>query len=200
MDIEKIYKEIIQSRSNYQIEKFVLGQHHSPEMQYHQLIMELRSLKQNQKIEKLKLEKTLIEANELLETGKKSDVVESEIKKEEAKEIELSLHISQKEIDYFERLLQKFPSFTRQEIENKQKDYWETKLTRVAQLQFLGSQTGVNWAQLDALQQANLIEQSIEEIPTLSKIKNNFLQLTINRKRGKNDWLPISITLLNTRC
>lgn len=187
MDIEKIYKEIIQSRSNYQIEKFVLGQHHSPEMQYHQLIMELRSLKQNQKIEKLKLEKTLIEANELLETGKKSDVVESEIKKEEAKEIELSLHISQKEIDYFERLLQKFPSFTRQEIENKQKDYWETKLTRVAQLQFLGSQTGVNWAQLDALQQANLIEQSIEEIPTLSKIKNNFLQLTINRKRGKND-------------
>ena len=44
MSIQDAIKEITQSRSKYQIERFVIGQHHSLEMQYYQLCLEASGL------------------------------------------------------------------------------------------------------------------------------------------------------------
>jgi hypothetical protein len=43
-DIEKAIAEIQQPRSRFQLERFVLGQHPTPEMQYYQTCIELQDM------------------------------------------------------------------------------------------------------------------------------------------------------------
>lgn len=184
MNITEAAKEIIQNRSNYQLEKFVLGQHHSPEMQYHQLVIELNSLINNKKETQLRIEKIKAEAEELRATGRKSDAIEAQIKELPLEDFENSVFSQQREIDYLESLFAKSHKYTRKEIESAQKDYWEQRLIRVAQLQMLSRQGGVDWAQLDAIQQANIIEKAMLQIPTFNYITDETNKLRLG---GKND-------------
>lgn len=185
-EIINIYKETLQSRSNYQLRNFVLGQHDSPEVQYKQLLMEMHSLITGLEETKLQIEKIEAEIEELQATGKKSDAIEAKLRKLKISEKETHISSMEKELDYLKTVYNNSIQYTPEEIEQAQKAYWDSRLTRVAQLQFLSQQTGVSWAQLEALQQANIIEQAITEIPTLSKIENHMTQLTIDRK-DKND-------------
>lgn len=185
-DIEEAILEISQSRSRYQIEKFVIGQHGTPEMQYYQLVLEAKSLIssiEETKLQQLKLES---EIEELDATGKKSDYFEARLKELKLKDIQITLSGNQKELDYIRELFEQFPKFTREEIEKGQADYWENRLLKVAQMQMLSRQGGVDWAQLEALQQANIIEESLTEIPTMSKIRNSFNRLTISEEQNDN--------------
>jgi hypothetical protein len=187
MTIESAIKELRQSRSKYQLEKFVLGQHHSPEMQYYQLVLEASGLINSIKETTLTIRKLEAQAEELRETGKKSDAIEAEIKELRIEDMKLQLIGVQRELAFLEELFEQFPKFTRDQIEAGQKDYWETRLMRVGQLQMLSRQGGVDWAQLEALHQANIIEQALMEIPTMSHLQNNTMALPIQIKENTND-------------
>lgn len=182
MDIKKAAKEIMQNRSNYQLEKFVLGQHHSPEMQYHQLVIELNELLKFKKETALRIEKIKAESEELRSTGKKSDAIEADIKELSLEDMENALSSQQKEIDHLQALFDASYKYSREEIESAQKEYWETRLTRVAQMQMLSRQGGVDWAQLEALQQANVIENALIQIPTFNYITNEHNMLEIGKE------------------
>lgn len=182
INIKQAAKEITQNRSNYQLEKFVLGQHHSPEMQYHQLVIELNGLLKNKKETELRLKKIKAEAEELRATGKKSDAIEAEIKELSLEDMENTLFSQQREIDHLQALFDASHKYSREEIEAAQKDYWEQRLTRVAQLQMLSRQGGVDWAQLDAIQQANIIEKALVEIPTFNYITDETNKLQLGEK------------------
>jgi hypothetical protein len=182
MTIEAAIKEIRQSRSRYQLEKFVLGQHHSPEMQYYQLVLEASGLISAIKESELNIQKLKAEAEELRETGKKSDAIEAQIKELRVEDYELNLIGTRRELGYLKELFEQFPKFSREEIEAGQKDYWETRLMRVGQLQMLSRQGGVDWAQLEALHQANIIEQALLEIPSMSHLQNNTMTLPIQER------------------
>lgn len=187
MKIEAAIKEIRQSRSRYQLEKFVLGQHHSPEMQYYQLVLEASGLISAIKESELIIEKLRAEADELRETGKKSKIVKAKMKELQAEEQELNLIGTRRELAYLEELFERFPKFTREQIEAGQQQYWEHRLMRVAQLQMLSRQGGVDWAQLEALNQANVIERALNQIPTMDLIKDNTMTLPIQTKDNTND-------------
>ena len=174
--------QIQQSRSKYQIEKFVLGQHHTPEMQYYQLCVETNGLINAIAETELTIEKVKAQADELLATGKKSDEIEAKIKLLSVPALETQLIGSKRDLDYFEELFERFPEYTREEIEAAQQDYWETRLTRVAQLQMLSRQGGVDWAQLEAVYQAGIFEKAINEIPTMSHL---LPQVEIKKTRKK---------------
>jgi len=170
MNIKEAINEIQQSRSKYQIEKFVIGQHHSPEMQYYQLCLEANSVITNIEETELRIEKVKAEVEELLSTGKKSDAIEAKIKMLAIESLERNLIGSKRELAYMEELFDQFPKFTRDEIEAAQQEYWETRLTRVAQLQMLSRQGGVDWAQLEAVYQAGIMEEALKQIPTMNHI------------------------------
>lgn len=170
MNIKDAIKEITQNRSKYQIEKFVIGQHHSAEMQYYQLCREANVVMDTIEQTKLRIEKVKALADELRETGKRSDAIEAQIMELSISGMEESLISSQRELDFMQELFDQFPKFTRQEIEDAQQAYWETRLTRTAQLQMLSRQGGVDWAQLEAVYQAGIMEQALAEIPTMSHI------------------------------
>jgi hypothetical protein len=185
MNVQQKINEIQQSRSRYQIEKFVLGQHHSPEMQYYQLCMETNGVINAIAETELRIEKIKAEAEELLETGKKSDAIEAKIKLLSVPALETQLIGSKRELAYFEQLFAEFPNYTREEIEAAQKDYWETRLTRVAQLQMLSRQSGVDWAQLEAVYQADIMDKALLEIPTMNHIIKNPELLTSQEEQEK---------------
>jgi predicted RNase H-like nuclease (RuvC/YqgF family) len=170
MNIETAIAEIRQSRSGYQLEKFVLGQHHSPEMQYYQLCLEASGLISTIKETQLRIEKVKAEAEELRETGKKSDAIEAQIKELSIPDLELHITGSQRELDHLQKLFDEFPKFTREQIEAAQQDYWETRLTRVAQLQMLSREGGVDWAQLEAIYQTGTLPNALATIPTMHHI------------------------------
>jgi hypothetical protein len=187
MDIKDAIKEIRQSRSRYQIEKFVVGQHQSPEMQYYQLCVEMNGLINTIKETKLRIQKVQAEAEELRETGKKSDAIEAEIKEMSIEELENHILGSERELAFMQELFDQYPKYTREEIEEAQPAYWEQRLTRVAQLQMLSAQGGVDWAQLEAIYQANIMEKALEQIPTMNFVEDRPEVLIIENKEKKND-------------
>lgn len=170
MDIRQAISEIAQNRSRYQIEHFVIGQHHSPEMQYYQLCREASAVINAIEETKLRIKKAIAEAEELRESGKKSDAIEADIKELSVAGLEENLVSSQRELAVIEEIFEQFPKFTRDEIEAAQQDYWETRLTRVAQLQMLSRQGGVDWAQLEAVYQAGIMEEALAAIPTMNHL------------------------------
>lgn len=186
MDIKDAIKEIKQSRSRYQIEKFVVGQHHSPEMQYYQLCVEMNGLINTIEETKLRIQKVEAECEELRETGKKSDAIEAKIKERSIEELENHILGSERELAFMKELFEQYPKYTREDIEAAQPEYWETRLTRVAQLQMLSAQGGVDWAQLEAIYQANIMEKALEQIPNMSFIEDRD-EVLIIKDRKNND-------------
>ena len=184
MNIKDAIKEIRQSRSRYQIEKFVIGQHHSPEMQYYQLCVEMYVLINTIEETKLRIEKVKAECEELRETGKKSDAIEAQIKERSIEELENHILGSERELAFMQELFDRYPKYTREEIEEAQPAYWETRLTRVAQLQMLSAQGGVDWAQLEAIYQANIMEKALEQIPTMNFVEDRDEVLIIESKEN----------------
>jgi hypothetical protein len=187
MNIQEVAKEIRQSRSRYQLENFVLGQHHSPEMQYYQLVIEASGLISTIKETELRIEKIKAEAEELRETGKKSDAIEAQIKELSVADLETHILGSQKELEHLEELFEEFPKFTREQIEAAQAGYWETRLTRVAEMQMLSRQSGIDWAQIEAIYQTGKLPEAMLTVGTMKHInapRPNYISI---EKEGTND-------------
>ena len=181
MKLEEALEIINSGRTRYQLKHFVLGQHHSPEEQFRQLLLEANSLIEGIAEQELEMKKLEAEAEELRATGKKSDGYEAELKELKARSKKKHLKGMSEELAYIKAMFEDSPKFSKEEIEDAQADYWKTRLTRVAQLQMLSRQGGVDWAYLDSLQQAGIIEEALARIPSFDLLTNeqNKLQLGI---------------------
>jgi hypothetical protein len=189
MNINEAMAQISQSRSRYQIEKFVIGQHHSPEMQYYQLVLEASGLISSIPETELRIEKLKAEAEELRETGKKSDSIEAKIKELAIPSLQNNLAGQRRELAFMEELFLQYENYTREQIEATQPDYWRNRLMRVGEMQMLARQGGVDWAQLEALYQADLLPDAITEMPTMVHLEGKPRTLLTAEvvKKEKND-------------
>jgi len=177
MNIETAIKEIQQSRSRYQLEKFVVGQHDSPEMQYYQLVIEANGTTNSIKETELRIEKVKAEADELRETGKKSDSIEAQIKELSIPELETQLIGQRRELAFMEELFSQYENYTREDIELAQPEYWRSRLMRVGEMQMLARQGGVDWAHIQALYQADVLHEAITKMPTMAHLDGKSNQL-----------------------
>ena len=181
MNIQTAIKEIQQSRSRYQLEKFVVGQHDSPEMQYYQLVIEANGTINSIKETELRIEKVKAEADELRETGKKSDSIEAQIKELSIPELETQLIGQRRELAFMQELFSQYENYTREDIELAQPEYWRNRLMRVGEMQMLARQGGVDWAHLQALYQADVLHEAITKMPTMSHLDGKSTQLLTAR-------------------
>tara|TARA_R110000868_G_scaffold151151_1_gene374782 strand:- start:400 stop:981 length:582 start_codon:yes stop_codon:yes gene_type:complete len=177
MNIQNAIKDIQQSRSRYQLEKFVVGQHDSPEMQYYQLVVEANGTTNSIKETELRIEKVKAEAEELRETGKKSDSIEAQIKELSIPELETQLIGQRRELAFMEELFLQYENYTREDIELAQPEYWRNRLMRVGEMQMLARQGGVDWAHLQALYQADVLHEAITKMPTMAHLDGKSDQL-----------------------
>ena len=117
--------EIQQPRSPFQIQKFVINQHATTEMQYYQCVTEIQALYYTIKTVSLDMEIEELKIARLRKTG-------DAINELEAQKIELGLEQTRlvgigafRELDTLLNIFETFPKkFTRQEIDEAQPDYW----------------------------------------------------------------------------
>jgi len=161
MNITDAITEAQQPRSRYQLVHFVLGQHDTPEMRFYQLCLELQDMGFKLRMAQLNVRKTEVEIARLLETGDELDAIEAEEKQVGLDQTEIVMRGAERELAILTDLFDESQKFTRDEIEHAQPEYWQKRLTRQTNLQLMAG--GVQWAQLDSLRQAGLLDELIAE-------------------------------------
>lgn len=163
-DIEKAIAEVQQPRSRFQLERFVLGQHSTPEMQYYQTCIELQDMIYKYKLAKITVQKQEVKIKNL---RLKNDEL-SELKAQEIeiglKQTRLALLGAEREIAHLIDIFNSFKhKFTRDEIEQAQPDYWKARLTGNAKAMLIGG-VSVNPAHIEAMQQAGILDEFVLEV------------------------------------
>jgi hypothetical protein len=161
-DIVKLFAEVNQPRSKFQLENFVLKQHDTSEMQYVQCLTELESLYYTVRSVSLKLKKDEIEIKRLRETGDEIDEIEAQLKELGIEQTRLVGVGTFREIKILLDLLKTFPRYTREEIEKAQPDYWNKRLTRQYDLQVATKDAGAA-GHLNSLIQSGAVEYNYPE-------------------------------------
>ena len=161
MNIADAIAEVQQPRSRYQLVHFVIGQHDTPEMRFYQLMLELQDMGHKLRMAELGVKKARIEIARLLETGDELDAVEAEEKQVGLEQTLIVMQGALREVAVLEELFDSCQHYTRDEIEHAQPDYWQARLTRQTNLQLLSGT--VQWAQLDSMRQAGLLDGYIAD-------------------------------------
>jgi predicted transcriptional regulator len=168
-EIDKAIAEIQQPRSRFQLERFVLGQHATPEMRYYQTVIELQDMIYKYKLAQIAVKKSEVKIAKLRESGDELD----ELK---AQEVELGLIQTrftmlgaERELAHLVDIWNGFEQkFTREEIEAAQPDYWQARLTNNAKAMLMGG-SGVNAAHIEAMEQAGVLESFVAEVEKTKK-------------------------------
>jgi len=167
--IEHAIAEVQQPRSRFQLERFVLGQHATPEMQYYQVCLELQDMLYKYKLAELNKKKTDLKIARLRATGDELD----ELK---AQEIELgqaqtayAVIGAQRELAHLIDIWESFEhKYTRAEIEAAQPDYWQARLSNNARAMIMGG-AGVSPAHIEAMEQAGVLDNFVAEVEQTKK-------------------------------
>ena len=161
MNIPDAIAEVQQPRSRFQLVHFVIGQHDTPEMRYYQLCLELQDMGYKLRMAQLGVRKAEVEIARLQATGDDLDAVEAEEKQVGLEQTQIVMRGAERELAILTDLFDESQKFTRDEIEHAQPEYWQKRLTRQTNLQLMAG--SVQWAQLDSLRQAGLLDQVIAE-------------------------------------
>jgi hypothetical protein len=167
--INKAIAEVQQPRSRFQLERFVLGQHATPEMQYYQTVLELQDAIYKYKLAVINVKKSELKIARLRATGDELD----ELK---AQEVELGLTQTafamvgaEREMNHLLEIFDTFThKYTREEIEAAQPDYWQARLTNNAKAMLMGGQS-VNAAHIEAMEQAGVLDNFVAEVEKTKK-------------------------------
>ncbi len=155
MNVADAIAEIQQSRSRYQLERFVVGQHDTPEMRYFQICIELQDMEYKLAYATLAVRRGEIEVERLQSTGDELDAADADIKSLELVQTRLAMIGAEREVACLRDMFAASPKYTRAEIEEAQPDYWRARLTRQYELQHATGQVG--WGQMDTMLQAGML-------------------------------------------
>jgi hypothetical protein len=161
-DIVELFAEISQSRSDYQLEKFVVNQHDTDEMRYVQTLLEVQQIYYTVKYLSLETKKNQIKIDRLKATGDEIDAIDAE-------QIELGMEQSKlaalgtlRELETLLSILKKFPRYTRTDIEAGQADYWLKRMNRQIETDQMGGRPSIA-AHLNSLIQMGELRHITED-------------------------------------
>jgi hypothetical protein len=168
-EIDKAIAEVQQPRSRFELERFVLGQHALPQMQYYQTVIELQDMIYKYKLAQIAVKKAELKIDKLRKTGDELD----ELK---AQEVELGLVQTrftmlgaERELKHLVEIWDSFEhKYTRDEIEQAQPDYWQARLTNNARAMLMGG-SSVNAAHIEAMEQAGVLDSFVAEVEKTKK-------------------------------
>jgi hypothetical protein len=167
--IEKAIAEVQQARSNFQIDKFVIGQHSTPEMQYYQVCIELQDAIYKYQLAQINLKKEQILIDRLQATGDEIDSLTAQEKEMGMRQTRLALLGHEREMNHLISLWNDFGTkFSREEIELAQPQYWQARLTDNAKAMLMGG-SPVNAAHIEAMEQAGILDSFVAEVEKTKK-------------------------------
>lgn len=162
-EIKAAIAEVQQPRSRFQLEHFVLGQHATPEMQYYQTCIELQDMLYKYETVKLDVQITEEKINELRAKGDKISELKAQKKELGLEQTKVVMLGHERELAHLVDIWKSFDHrFTRDELEAAQPEYWKQRLVKGANAMIMGG-GGVNASHLEAMEQAGILEQFIQE-------------------------------------
>lgn len=129
-EIVELFAEISQSRSDYQLEKFVVNQHDTDEMRYVQTLLEIQNIYYSVKHMNLEAKKDKIKLERLRATGDEIDAIEAEQLELGMERASLAALGTYRELETLLKILSQFPRYTRADIEANQLEYWTKRMHR----------------------------------------------------------------------
>lgn len=161
-ELDKVSEGFVtQSRSRYQIENFVIGQHDTEQMQYRQIIIEAQDLIHKIKKAEIQIQKMNLQITDL-SNGNELEKLEAMEIALDKRYLEITLAGSYRELSVLQDLFNAFPKYSSEEIEANQREYWEKRLTRQAHIDALSTQQGISTGNLTSMLQANLLRNEVE--------------------------------------
>jgi hypothetical protein len=165
------FDNVQKSRSRFQLEKFVVGQHDTPEQQYKQTLLEIQNLYYTLKVINLEVKKDKIEIDRLRSTGDEIDELNAQIKELGMEQTYRSamgaLHELQDLVEIWESFEHKY---TQEELELSQPEYWAKRLHRQSVLESIGG-TQAQASHLDALRQIGAIAVGVDGITAKNPVE-----------------------------
>jgi hypothetical protein len=147
--IKVAFSKVAQPRSDYAIERFVVGEHETQERQYAQCVTEL--WRKATSIRRAEIEL----AKKEREISSCSDDLDQELLALDMEEIRFAIAGAQAEFQTLFRIFESLPDFTAEELQAGEERYWTLRLARQAQIDI--EATGrVGVGNLDALRQAGM--------------------------------------------
>ncbi|HXE63240.1 MAG TPA: hypothetical protein VN519_06840 [Bryobacteraceae bacterium] len=148
------FAQIQQPRSDYQIEHFVLGQHHTGPRQYMQCVLELQIKYFNIRRAKLAYEEVLLDIQDMTELDSPRNQIALARKQVDLEEAELGLLGAFREFWTLFRLWQAFPrQYSHAELQAAETAYWHKRL--MTQAEHDRAATGrIGVGNLEAIRQA----------------------------------------------
>ena len=167
--IDKAIAEVQQPRSRFQLERFVLGQHATPEMQYYQTVIELQDMIYKYKLAQINVKKAETKIAKLRATGDEINELKAQERELGLAQTKFAMIGAEREIAHLIDIWNGFQKkYTREEIESAQPDYWQARLTNNAKAMLMGG-AGVNPAHIEAMEQAGALDSFIEAVEQSKK-------------------------------
>jgi hypothetical protein len=168
-EIEKAIAEIQQPRSRFQLERFVLGQHATPEMQYYQTVLELQDAIHKYKVAVIAVKKSELKIVKLRATGDELDELKAQERELGLAQTKLAMIGAKREMEHLVEIFDSFThKYTREEIEAAQPDYWQARLTNNAKAMLMGG-SSVNAGHIEAMEQAGVLDSFVAEVEKTKK-------------------------------
>jgi hypothetical protein len=168
-EIEKAIAEVQQPRSRFQLERFVLGQHATPEMRYYQTVIELQDMIYKYKLAQIAVKKTEAKIAKLRSTGDEIDLLKAQEQELGLAQTRFTMLGAERELGHLVDIWNGFDhKFTRAEIEQAQPDYWQARLTNNAKAMLMGG-SSVNAAHIEAMEQAGVLDSFVAEVEKTKK-------------------------------
>jgi predicted transcriptional regulator len=168
-EIEKAISEVQQPRSRFQLERFVLGQHATSEMQYYQVCIELQDMIHKYKLAEINKKKTDLKIERLRSTGDELDELKAQEIELNQSQNKYAVIGAQRELAHLIDIWETFQhKYTREEIEAAQPDYWQARLTNNAKAMLMGG-ASVNPAHIEAMEQAGVLDSFVAEVEKTKK-------------------------------
>jgi hypothetical protein len=167
--IQEAILEVQQPRSRFQLERFVMGQHLTPEMQYYQTCIELQDMIYKYKLAQINVQKSELKISKLRGTGDEMSELKAQERELGLEQTRIAMVGAEREVAHLVQIWESFEhKFTRAEIEAAQPEYWNARLTANARAMLMGG-TSVNAAHIEAMEQAGVLGNFIEEVSQSKK-------------------------------
>jgi len=168
-EINKAIAEVQQPRSRFQLEKFVLGQHATPEMRYYQTVIELQDAIYKYKLAVINVKKSELKIERLKSTGDELDRLKAEELELGLAQTSFAMMGAEREMKHLIEIFESFNhKFSREEIEAAQPDYWQARLTNNAKAMLMGG-SSVNASHIEAMEQAGVLDEFVLEVEKTKK-------------------------------
>jgi hypothetical protein len=168
-NIEQAIAEVQQPRSRFQLERFVLGQHATPEMQYYQTVIELQDAIYKYKFALINVKKAELKIAKLRATGDELDELKAQERELGLAQTKFAMLGAEREMKHLLEIFDTFThKYTREEIEAAQPDYWQARLTNNAKAMLMGG-SSVNAAHIEAMEQAGVLDNFVAEVEKTKK-------------------------------